>query len=287
MKKIIMFVITAFIITILMFQLFKIYNINQKQVPILVYHNIVEEDSDKLNDTDALTAQEFTEQLKYLRNNEYTTISLEELYKWKKNEIDIPEKSVVITFDDGYMSFKHLVQPILKQYDFKAACFLIGNITGTVTSKYEKNKYAVIGLDEVENKANNIIYGSHTFDFHNQTSEGKPIVTEKTYEEIKEDTQKFNNTVFEAKYLAYPYYTYTKEYVKVLKEEKYNLAFAGENEMATKNVNNYKVPRISGVKNLEEFRKIFETDMYRNKYGNGLIRKICVTTKKFLTINIE
>lgn len=280
MRKKIIYLVTVFIIIILVFQLFKIYNINQKQVPVLVYHNIVEEDEDKLNDQDALTVKEFAEQLKYLKDNGYTTISLEELYKWKKGEIDIPEKSVVITFDDGYTSFKYLAQPILQQYNCKATCFIIGNITGIVTPEYEKNKYAVIGLDEVKNKTNNITYGSHTFDFHNQTSEGRPIVTEKKYEEIKEDTKKFNSTVFEAKYLAYPYYTYTKEYVKVLKEEKYNLAFAGEDETATKNVNNYKVPRISGVKSMEEFKNIFETDMYRNKYGNGLIRKICVTIKK-------
>ena len=47
-----------------------------------------------------------------------------------------------------------------------------------------------------------------------------------------------------------------------------------------RNVNNYKVPRISGVRTIEEFKEIFETEKYRNKYGNGLMRKICVKIER-------
>jgi len=282
MKKIVIYVVIIIVIAIFAFQLFKIYNINQKQVAVLVYHNIVQNEEAKLNDHDTLTTKEFDEQLKYLSNNGYTTISLDELYSWKKGEIDIPEKSVVITFDDGYSSFKYIAQPILQKYDFKAACFLIGNITVPTTPEYDEGKYTTIGLDEVNNISENIIYGSHTFNLHNHTTEGRPIVTQKTYEEVKEDTKKFNVELFDAKYLAYPYYTYTKDLVKVLEEENYRLAFAGEEEMATKNVNNYKIPRISAIKSIEEFKEIFETEKYRNKYGNGLIRKICVKIERKL-----
>lgn len=142
------------------------------------------------------------------------------------------------------------------------------------TPEYEEGKYGTIGLDEVKNKPGNITYGSHTFYLHEQTEDGKPVVKIKSYQEIKEDTQKFNQELFDAKYLAYPYYTYTKNFIKVLEEENYRLAFAGEEEMATKSVNNYKVPRISGVKDISEFKDIFETSKYRNRYGNGIVRKI-------------
>ena len=280
MKKIIIYVMLSVIISIFVFLCWKNYNINQKQVTILVYHDIVENDEFKSNNADTITAKEFSKQLKYLKDNGYTTISLDELYSWKIGKIDIPEKSVVITFDDAYYSFKHVVQPILQQYNFKAACFLIGNVTGYITPEYEEGKYATIGLDEVKNRSENIIYGSHTFDLHRQTEDGNPIIKSKLYEQIKEDTKKFNTQLFDAKYLAYPYYTYTKDLVKVLKEEKYKLAFAGENEMATRKVNNYKIPRISGVRTIDEFKEIFETKKYRNKYGNGLIRKICLKIER-------
>ena len=280
MKKVIIYLTIIITIGILIFPIWKNYNINQKQVAVLVYHNIVEKEEDKNNDKDAMTTEEFDEQLKYLKENGYETISLDELYSWKNEGLDIPEKSVVITFDDGFYSFKYLVQPILKQYGFEAACFLIGNITMPNTPEYQSGIYGTIGLDEVHNKSENIIYGSHTFDLHNQNAQGNPIVKEKTFQELKEDVKKFNTQIFDAKYLAYPYYTYTKDLVKVLEEEKYKLAFAGENEMATRKVNNYKIPRISGVRTMDEFKEIFETKKYRNKYGNGLIRKICLKIER-------
>lgn len=282
MKKTIIFFIIIIIVGILAFPVWKNYNINQKQVAVLVYHNIVENEEMKKNDQDALTTKEFDEQLKYLNDSGYTSISLDELYNWKKGKKDIPEKSVVITFDDGFYSFKYLAQPILQKYNFKAACFLIGNVTMPTTPKYEEGKYGTIGLDEVNNKSENITYGSHTYELHQQTEYGTHIVNEKKFEEIKKDIEKFNTNLFDAKYLAYPYYTYTKDLVKVLKEENYKLAFAGEGEMATKGVNNYKVPRISGVRSMGEFKEIFETKKYRNKYGNGLIRKICVKIERSL-----
>ena len=280
MKKTIIYLSAIIMMEILLFQIWKIYNINQKQVAVLVYHNIVENEELKKNDKDALTTQEFEEQLRYLKNSGYTSISLDELYGWKNGKNNISEKSVVITFDDGFYSFKHLAQPILQQYNFKASCFLIGNVTMPITPANDEGNYVTIGLDEVNNKSDNIIYGSHTFELHQQTEDGIPIVNEKSFEQLKQDTNKFNTQVFDAKYLAYPYYTYTKDFVKVLEQENYKLAFAGEEEMATKGVNNYKVPRISAIKTMEEFKEIFETKKYRNKYGNGLIRKICLKIER-------
>lgn len=280
MKKMIIYFSVIIIMAILVFQIWKIYNINQKQVAVLVYHNIVEKEEMKGLDKDSLTTKEFEKQLEYLKNNGYTSISLDELYEWKNGKNDIPEKSVVITFDDGFYSFKHLAQPILQKYHFKAACFLIGNVTMSITPEYDEGEYVTIGLDEVNNKSENIIYGSHTFELHQQTEYGTPIVKEKTFEQIKQDTKKFNTQIFDAKYLAYPYYTYTKDFIKVLEQENYKLAFAGEEEMATKEVDNYKVPRISAIKTIEEFKEIFETKKYRNKYGNGLIRKICLKIER-------
>ena len=280
MKKRIIYVILIILIIISIFQIWKNHNINQRQVAVLVYHNIVLSQEEKANDQDALTKEEFEEQIKYLEESGYTSISLDDFYNWKEGIADIPEKSVVITFDDGYYSFKYLAQPILQKYNYKAACFLIGKVTMQDTPEYVEGQYGTIGLDEVKNKSENITYGSHTFYLHEQTSDGRPIVKTKSYEEIKEDTKKFEAELFSAKYLAYPYYTYTKDFLKVLKEENYKLAFAGEEEMATKDAPNFKVPRISAIKNIDEFKTIFETDKYRNRYGNGLLRKVFVKIER-------
>lgn len=279
MKKFI-YCIIIIIVLVSFFKIWEMINLRQKQVAVLVYHNIVQTDEKKLKDQDTLTVEEFEEQIKYLIENEYTSLSLDEFYDWKKGKKEIPKKSVVITFDDGFYSFKYLAKPILEKYNFKACCFLIGKVTMPNTPQYLKEAYGTIGLDEVKNKSENIMYGSHTFYLHEQSENGIPIVKYKSYEEIKEDTEKFRKELFDAKYLAYPYYTYTSDFIKVLKEENYKLAFAGEEEMVIKNSDDYSVPRISGVRSINDFKEIFESDMYKNRYGSGLVRKIIVTIKR-------
>ena len=279
MKKILLILIITVLLIFSIFEIWKIYNEQQQQVAVLVYHNIVENEELKAENRDNLTIKDFEEQIKYLKDSGYTTLTPEELYEWKEGKRTIPSKSVVLTFDDGYYSFKYLVQPILEKYDYNAICFLIGNVTKEVTPDYQEGVYGTIGMDEINNHIKNVTYGSHTFNLHNEAENGKPIVTTKSQDEIKEDIELFRNKVFDAKYLAYPFYTYSKEQVQALKEENYKLAFAGEEEMTTQKIDNLKIPRISAIKDINSFKQIFETNKYKNKYGNGLIRKIAITIK--------
>ena len=284
MKKWVKVLIVIFAIVIILSILFFVYikiNINSKQVAVLVYHNIVPDDVEiDENEYETMHISDFKKEMEYLKENGYQTISAKELYDWKEGNIDIPDKSVVITFDDGYTSFKYLVQPVLQEYNFKAICFMIGNQTSDITAEYIPNEYQLLGKDELLSNIDNVEYGSHTYALHQMNENGQKYVNIYGTEDLQKDTENFEEKLFKAEYLAYPYYTYTEDYIKVLKNNGYKLAFAGEEEMATKGVNNYKVPRISGVKSFDEFKEIFETNKYRNKYGNGLIRKICVNIER-------
>ena len=284
MKKIVIILISI-LLFIGIFEIWKIYNINQKQVAVLVYHDIVENDELKAKNRDNLTTTDFEEQVKYLKDVGYTSISLDELYDWKIGKSDISEKSVVLTFDDGYYSFKYLVQPILQKYDYKAACFLIGNVTGEKTPEYHEGVYGTIGMDEVNNHIENVAYGSHTYNLHDEADDGKPMMYKKSLEDLRQDAKNFRNNLFDAKYLAYPFYTYSKDFVKSLEQENYKLAFAGEEEMATKGIDNLTVPRISAIKDINTFKEIFETNKFKNSLGNGLIRKVVKTLKRIIGLN--
>lgn len=283
MKKKVLIIAFIGLITIgILFKIFIIYNVSKKQVPVLVYHNIVLTQVEKKGDLDTLTVAEFEEQMKYLKECGYKTLTLDELYEWKINKKDISNKSVVITFDDGFYSFKYLVQPILEKYDFNATCFIIGDVTQSDTKDFSSENYGTIGKDEILNHIKNVEYASHTYGLHHLNENNEKYIKISTKSELLDDIKTFNENIVDTKYLAYPYYTYTNEYIKLLKQNGYKLAFAGEEEMATKKVNNYKVPRISGVKNFDEFKKIFETKNYKNKYGNGIIRKICIKIKRLV-----
>ena len=286
MKKTIKFIILIILLIALLvflFYMFTMHNKKAKQVAVLSYHNIIPDNIQKdPNEYDTLNVSEFEKEMDYLKGNGYISLTADELYKWKCGEIEIPDKSVFITFDDAYYSFKYLVQPILEKYDFNAICFVIGNATNDNTPEYDPNVYGTIGLDEINNHIKNVEYGSHTYALHMLTDSNEKLVRTLTKEDLEQDVINFNTNIFSAKYLAYPYYTYTNEFIDVLKKYNYKMAFAGEEEMATKNVDNFKIPRISASKSFDEFKEIFESDKYRNKYGNGLIRKIFVTLERKL-----
>ena len=223
MKKIIIAII---VIVLISFLGFVKYNINSQQVVVLSYHNIIPDDVQKNEEEyETLTVSEFEKEMQYLKENNYKTITANELYEWKQGNIEIPEKSVLITFDDGYYSFKYLIEPILEKYEFNAICFVIGNSVTEKTPTYNASKNEMIGKDEIENHIKNVEYGSHTYGLHYLNESGEKAVRLLNKDELKKDTEQFDSLVFKAEYLAYPYYTYTNEYIDVLKESNYKLAF--------------------------------------------------------------
>jgi hypothetical protein len=124
---------------------------NNKSVPVLMYHSINYEKGNELR----VPKEVFREQMKYLKDKGYTTLTLDEFYDFLINNKPVPEKSVVITFDDGYKDNYENAYPILKEFGFNATIF---DITSTVDT--DNNYLTSSQLKELE--VNNIDIESHT-----------------------------------------------------------------------------------------------------------------------------
>ena len=74
-----------------------------------------------------LHVDQFREQMEYLHNQGYNTITLAQLYDYLENGTELPNKPIVITFDDGYVDNYKNVLPILKEYNMKATLFMISD----------------------------------------------------------------------------------------------------------------------------------------------------------------
>ena len=96
------------------------------KIPILTYHKIVPAGTEF--DSGLLIAEDtFDAEMKYLHDNGFTTLTLDEFYDWYTGKTEVPEKSVVVTFDDGYYGTYYLAYPIIKKYDLAATVFCIGH----------------------------------------------------------------------------------------------------------------------------------------------------------------
>ncbi|MBN1352390.1 polysaccharide deacetylase family protein [candidate division KSB1 bacterium] len=80
-------------------------------IPVFSYHRI--------------DRAEFEAQLRYLKENAYTTLAADEYASVYLQKQKIPERAVVLTFDDGLRNLYDVVFPLLKEYGFKAVAFII------------------------------------------------------------------------------------------------------------------------------------------------------------------
>jgi peptidoglycan/xylan/chitin deacetylase (PgdA/CDA1 family) len=95
-------------------------------VPILCYHNLGPESKGRL----LLAASKFDEQMRYLKANGYRVISMAEFVEFTRLGRQLPRKSVVLTFDDGYKSFMQYAYPLLKELGFTATLFVYTDYVG-------------------------------------------------------------------------------------------------------------------------------------------------------------
>jgi len=96
-------------------------------VPILMYHYISEPPagSDAIRTDLSVTPERFDEQLAYLKSAGYTTISLNDLVRALTVGAPLPERPIVLTFDDGYRDAYEHAYPLLTKYGYAGTFFLI------------------------------------------------------------------------------------------------------------------------------------------------------------------
>lgn len=97
------------------------------KIPILIYHYVeyVKDKGDKIRISLNIEPWAFDEQVKTLKDAGYTFITPNQITQYFGNKINLPEKPVILTFDDGYRDFYTDVFPILKKYNVKAVAYIV------------------------------------------------------------------------------------------------------------------------------------------------------------------
>ena len=237
---------------------------NATSVPVLIYHHfLTDEDKAKYEPTKdySVSLSVFEEQLKYLKDNGYKSLTPSEMLCWKKNECKIPLKSFMITIDDGQKSVMKYAYPLLKKYGFTALSFVISSRIGDY-GEWDPSTYQYLSGDDL--KDNGVIYfGSHSDDMHRYVDDKKRLYTmnyKEIYDDVKLSMEKINT-----KYFAYPFNTYNKDFTKALENAGYQLAFRGQSRKTIQSENRYMISRIFVSDNMASFKAIFETDKYDYK----------------------
>lgn len=135
-------------------------------VPILMYHLVLE---GAKGNKYIVSPSDFEDDLKYLRDNGYTTVVMQDLIDYVYNNAELPEKPVVLTFDDGYYNNYVYAYPLLKKYNSKAVISIVGAYTDLYSETPDTHvNYAHLSWDNVKEMADSgyVEIQNHTYNLH-------------------------------------------------------------------------------------------------------------------------
>lgn len=225
-------------------------------VPVLTYHKL-----SRNGTPDAMTVREadFEAQMRFLRENGYRVIPLDDLFEFLRFRRQVPARSVVITFDDGWRSVHDIALPILKKYGYPATLFVYTDlIVGSrETLSWEQVRELSRNGFDIQGHSR-----THRYLGRKERKESFRDYFEAVRREIVESSKIIrSHTGREVKYLAYPYGDTNALVAATTRQEGYRLAFTVERESAPFFSNDYRVGRamIYGTFTLEEFRNNLAT----------------------------
>lgn len=222
-----------------------------KQVPVLMYHRIIKSDDLQTNHYNEegelygtiVTKEQFNEQMRFLHKKGYTTLTLAEFQAYMNEDLDVPEKSVLITFDDGFKDNYINAYPILKKYDQRASIFLIAGNIDQDPRDYDPADAQFLSVEDIEASTDIFDYESHTYKFHERDESGAAFLTSKPREDVLEDIEIGMELVGSKTAFAYPFGEYDGETIKILEELGMEMAFTIKDGMAKPGGNLLEIPR--------------------------------------------
>lgn len=162
------------------------------KVPIIMYHSILKDPSRSNKYT--VTPSVLEEDLKYIKDNGYTTVTISDLISYVYDDTPLPEKPIVLTFDDGHYNNYGYLFPLLEKYDMKAVISIVGSYTDKFTETDEANlNYSYLRWKDIKElmDTGRIEFQNHTYSLHSNT--GKRNGTKK----IKGETDEHYKNVLE------------------------------------------------------------------------------------------
>jgi len=198
------------------------------KVSIIMYHSILNSKTNKYT----ATPDELESDLKYIKDNGYNTITMTDLIEYVYNDVQLPEKPIVITFDDGFYNNYYYAVPLLEKYNMKAVISIVGTYTddysdsNIVNLNYSNLRWADINMLIPDGT---IEFQNHSYDLHSITK-GRNGAKKKfgesleSYKEvlrndiIKLQNEFQSNCYYTPNTFTYPFGAISKESDDIMKE---------------------------------------------------------------------
>lgn len=236
--------IATFLVFILLLSSFCIYS-NVKanmepsiKVPIIMYHSILKSKSGAY----IVHPNVLERDLLYIKEHGYETITMSSLIDYVYEDKPLPDKPIIITFDDGHYNNLTYAVPLLEKYNMKAVISIVGKYTDTFSKTDEANpNYGYLRWKDINElmKSNTIEFQNHTYDLHtlgtrkgcskkyNETKEHYENVLSNDILKLQEEF-KFN-TNYTPNTFTYPFGAISKDSLNIIKTLGFKASLSCEN----------------------------------------------------------
>ncbi len=221
---------TYFIVKIIGVSATNLQILKNVKVPIVMYHSVLESE-ESINDY-TVSVSCLEEDMIYLKNNNYNTVTISDLIDYVYNNKSLPENPIVLTFDDGHYNNLMNVLPLLEKYNMKASISVVGVYAEKYSEINEKDlMYGYLDYEDIKQlvKSKRVDIGHHSNDLHTHNHVRAGALKNK-YESIDQYNQLFmsdtlilqtnlkENCKINTEYYTYPFGFYCKESEAILRE---------------------------------------------------------------------
>lgn len=185
-----------------------------------------------------VSLENFQEQMTYLYENRYHTLTYTQIIDYYYNGRELPDKSVFLTFDDCYQSMAQYAYPILKKYQFHATAFVVTGWLNIKREPFDPDRSICLTEEELLPMSDVFAYANHTDQLHKRKDMTTSSMMEVSNQQLSQDLDQCNaNSLIEASTVfAYPFGLYSDCNVEVLRNKGFRLAFTtagGRNDLHT------------------------------------------------------
>jgi peptidoglycan/xylan/chitin deacetylase (PgdA/CDA1 family) len=197
-----------------------------QRVPVLMYHDVIEK-RDRNSQWFDCTTEELEEHLKYFEENGIQPISLDQLYAHLTKGETVPERSVVLTFDDNYQGFYDRAYPLLKARNVPAVVFVHTGFVGHKEGLHPKMDWATL----IELSHDPLItIGGHTISHPDDITQ---IPLDQQIKELQDSKAELEKQLGKpVPYFAYPNGKNDANVQELAKAAGYTMAFSIHNGLA-------------------------------------------------------
>ncbi|ATP42441.1 chitin deacetylase [Solibacillus sp. R5-41] len=228
-----------------------------------MYHHLEE----KLDNNLVISRENFDNQMKSLKEEGYNTITAQQLYNYLIGGMQLPQKPVLITFDDGYLSNYEIAYPILKKYKMHAEIFVItSRILENTVDKPNSKEIPKMNWNQLREMKDYITIQSHTWDSHykfkssngstNTALYGPGYINNKLENQTEYIERVTNDFIqsrkiikeklgYEPIAITYPYGVISNEAINSVKAAGFKLGFVINNKSVIKGDNRFVLSRIT------------------------------------------